>query len=112
MKYNLNNKTFRIVTNSDHGKVDSNTLFRYKQEGDQVSAEYEGGNILKGNVLAKMEDESMKMMYQCLTTDNELKAGRAVARLSMLQSGKIYMKLDWEWLGENTGKGHSEYIEN
>ena len=52
------------------------------------------------------------MHYQCLTTANELKSGKAVAKISLTEKNKIKLRLDWEWLGEADKKGVSEYLEN
>ena len=52
------------------------------------------------------------MLYQCLTIDNELKAGKAKAEVSLSETGKIRLKLNWEWLGDKNESGVSEYLEN
>ena len=51
------------------------------------------------------------MLYQCLTTSNELKAGKALAKISETPQGKIKLSLNWEWLTGEHQKGQSEYIE-
>jgi hypothetical protein len=51
------------------------------------------------------------MLYQCLTTDNELKAGKALAKISLTNTGKMSLHLNWEWLTNGNEKGTSEYIE-
>lgn len=51
------------------------------------------------------------MFYQCLTTDNELKAGKALANISLSDNGKIKLTLHWEWMNDANRKGISEYIE-
>jgi hypothetical protein len=51
------------------------------------------------------------MLYQCLTTANELKAGKAQAKISFTSEGKIKLHLNWEWLTDVIEKGESEYIE-
>lgn len=51
------------------------------------------------------------MLYQCLTTDNQLKAGKALAQIVILQNGKMKLSLNWEWLTDGNEKGTSEYIE-
>ena len=51
------------------------------------------------------------MLYQCLTVDNELKAGKALAKIRLTENGKIKLTLDWEWLDEENAKGRSEYLE-
>ena len=33
VSYNLNNKRFALIDNSDNGEVDANTIFEYKQNG-------------------------------------------------------------------------------
>lgn len=51
------------------------------------------------------------MLYQCITTDNELKAGQALADISLTETGKIKLQLDWRWLGSGNQTGISQYIE-
>lgn len=109
--FNFNNKTFSLVENSELGKVDTKTTFEYKQEGDLVTADYYGGTIKYGKIIAHLKANKLHMLYQCITTDNELKAGKAIANVSLTQDNKITLKLNWEWLGKD-GKGVSEYIEN
>lgn len=48
MKYDLEGKTFRSVTNTDNGEVGADTIFHYHQSGNVVSAEYKGGSIVVG----------------------------------------------------------------
>ena len=74
---NFNNKVFSLVQNTDKGRVDSETIFEYKQNGNLVTADYFGGPIKYGKIIALLEDEKLDMLYQCSTTDNELKAGKA-----------------------------------
>lgn len=109
--FNFNNKTFTLVENSAEGSATSKTIFKYKQEGNLVTADYQGGGIKYGKIVAKLEDDILHMLYQCLTDEDELKAGKAIAQVS-LNEKKIKLKLNWEWLGDNPQKGVSEYIEN
>lgn len=110
--YNFHNKNFTLLENSSEGKVNSQTVFEYQQEGDLVTADYHGGTIRYGKIIAHLKDNQLHMLYQCLTTDNELKAGKAIADISLTSSGKIKLNLHWEWLGDKQEKGTSEYIEN
>lgn len=110
-KFNFNNKRFALIQNSDSGQVNSETVFEYKQEGNLVTADYFGGTIRYGKIIAAFKDDELNMLYQCLTTDNELKAGKAIAKISLTDSGKTKMNLNWEWLTNGNEKGTSEYIE-
>lgn len=110
-KFNFNNKRFALIQNSDSGQVNSETVFEYKQEGNLVTADYFGGTIRYGKIIAELKDNELNMLYQCLTTGNELKAGKAIAKISLTDTGKMTLNLNWEWLTNGNEKGTSEYIE-
>jgi hypothetical protein len=107
----FNNKTFSLIENSENGKVNTSTIFEYKQEDDLVTAEYFGGTIKYGKIIAILQDQQLDMLYQCITIDNELKAGKAVADITFTENEKLKLSLHWEWLGDKKEMGTSLYIE-
>jgi hypothetical protein len=109
--YNFNNKTFSLMQNSENGKVSNETIFEYKQQGNLVTADYHGGSILYGKIIAILKGDQLNMLYQCITTNNELKAGKAIAQISFTENGKLKLELNWEWLDNKEEKGVSEYLE-
>ena len=109
--FNFNNKTFSLIENSELGETNNETIFNYKQDADLVTADYYEGTIKYGKIIAHLIDNKLHMIYQCITTSNELKSGKAIANVSISKNNKIKLKLNWEWLGKNE-KGISEYIEN
>lgn len=110
--FNFHNKTFTLVENSKNGSATSKTIFEYKQEGNLVTADYLGGGITYGKIIARLENETLHMLYQCVTDEGELKAGKATAKVSLNKKNKLKLILDWEWLNGTGQKGVSEYIEN
>jgi hypothetical protein len=110
-EFDFNNKTFVLVQNTDNGQVNADTVFKYSQSGDLVTADYYGGSIKYGKIIAKLNIDTLDMFYQCITISNELKAGKAIAKISMTGNGKMRLVLDWEWLNNANEKGQSEYIE-
>ncbi len=110
MKFNLDNKKFALISNSEKGTVNSETIFHYKQIGRVVHADYSGGSIVNGKIFALMKGEQLEMIYQCITTDHELKAGKAHAKIELNEKGKVLLKLNWQWM-QGEGTGQSEYIE-
>ena len=108
--FNFNNKIFYAVQNSENGTVNKDTVFEYKQDGNLVTADYHGGTIRYGKIIAELRGNKLHMLYQCLTTEDELKAGKAIADISVVNE-KINLKLNWEWLDAEKKKGTSEYIE-
>ncbi|QOD59343.1 hypothetical protein H9I45_08125 [Polaribacter haliotis] len=111
-EFNFNNKVFHLIENSKSGKVNSETVFNYQQKGNIVTADYNGGTIKYGKIIATLDKDILNMMYQCVTSENELKAGKATAKVSFKKENKIHLKLNWQWLNDNQEKGVSEYIEN
>ncbi len=111
-KINFNNKTFSLVENTENGQVNSETIFEYKQDGNLVTADYYGGSILYGKIIAILEGNYLNMLYQCVTNQNELKAGKAIAAISLTENNKIKLQLNWEWLDNKKEKGISTYLEN
>ncbi len=111
-RFNFSNKTFSLVENSENGSVTSKTIFKFQQETNLVTADYHGGGIKYGKIVSRLENDTLHMLYQCLTDEGELKAGKAIAEVSLNEKNKIKLKLAWEWLGDIHQEGISEYIEN
>ena len=111
MKINFNNKKFALIENSKTGKVNSETLFKFKQSDDVVTADYFGGTIKYGKIIANFTEKKLTLLYQCITQKNELKAGKAIAEISLTEKDKIKLKLDWQWLTHDQSTGKSEYLE-
>jgi hypothetical protein len=69
MNINYNNKTFVSKENTDNGEVSSQTIFKYYQEGSIVWADYSGGEIVKGHLIAKADEAGQTgydlSAYQC-----------------------------------------------
>ena len=110
-KINFNNKKFVLLENSNTGKVNSDTIFEYKQDGNMVTADYHGGTIKYGKIIAHVMNEKLIMLYQCITVDNDLKAGKSIAEISLNENDKIKLKLDWQWLTDDLTTGKSIYVE-
>ena len=90
------------------GKVSSETIFFFKQEKDLVTADYHGGQIRYGKIIALLQNEKLVLLYQCVTNGGLLKA---VAKVSYTKNQKIRLKMNWEWITGEISKGESEYIE-
>jgi hypothetical protein len=111
LSFNLNQKTFVLVQNSEKGQVDFETLFEYKQLNSRVSAIYSGGSISYGTIIGHLKGAELKLLYQCMTNTQQLKAGKATALVSTTTTGKLKLSLNWQWLHGGKEKGTSEYIE-
>ena len=66
-KINYDNRIFKSVSNSETGEVFAETTFYYHQKENLVWAEYAGGEIVFGSLIAKvLADDSLEMRYQHL----------------------------------------------
>lgn len=84
---NFNNKKFVFLENSESGQVDSETIFKYKQEGKLVTADYFGGSIIYGKIIDQPTGNQLDMLYQCLTTDDHLKQEKRLQLFLLLTMG-------------------------
>ena len=108
---NLAGTTFRAVSNSKNGSLNSETEMRFTSDESFVIGSYSGGTIVEGHVLGKWVGESaMEMLYQGATVNGQVQAGRAQARFAKDADDQIHMYLDWQWLTGDQSKGQSRYM--
>lgn len=105
---NLDGKTFRSVANTPNGEVGAETLFRYRQSGNIVTAEYSGGAIVTGHLLAVMDEHGrLDMRYHHLNDQGDLMVGRCVSIPELMPDGRLRYHETWQWLTGDQSSGHS-----
>jgi hypothetical protein len=57
MQFNYEGRVFRSLSNSSNGEVGSETSFHYHQRENIVWAMYDGGRVLMGTLLAKVNPD-------------------------------------------------------
>ena len=110
-KINFDGKKFAVINNTKNGEVNPDTVFEYQHQGDLVTATYTGGTVKYGTIVARLHNNQLDMLYQCLTEEALLKAGKAVAEITLTKENKIKLSLDWQWIAGGKGSGQSVYIE-
>jgi hypothetical protein len=107
-KINYNDRTFKSVSNSDAGEVSGETTFYYHQKDDLVWAEYAGGEIVFGNLIAKvLPDDSLEMRYQHLNKRGKLMTGKCFSKPEILNDGRLRMREKWQWTNGDFSNGES-----
>jgi len=107
-KINYDNRRFVSVTNCEIGEVGVETIFHYHQKDDLVWAEYAGGAIVFGSLIAKvLDDDSLEMRYQHLNAQGELMTGKCFSTPEILADGRIRLYEKWQWTSGNLAKGES-----
>lgn len=112
MRLDLNNRVFRSVANTENGDVGAETRFYYRQDGNLVTANYRGGDIRHGQLIALMrEDGRLDMRYHHVTVTGEFKLGRCVSTPEVLPDGRLRFRERWQWLSGDRSEGTSEIEE-
>jgi len=112
MKYNLDGKIFCSTSNSTNGEVGAETRFFYQHKGDVVSAEYSGGSIISGHLIAKLlPNGQLDMRYHHLNDKGELMLGKCLSSPTLLPDGKLQFTENWQWLSGDMSSGVSTIVE-
>jgi len=112
MEYNLEGKVFRSVSNTDNGEVGADTRFHYRQTGDIVTADYSGGGILAGHLIARvLAGGQLDMRYHHLNDKGDLMLGTCLSTPERLPDGRLRFKEKWQWLSGDMSSGSSEIEE-
>ncbi len=105
---NYNGRTFRSTATSPGGDVDAETIFSYHQDGTVVWAEYHGGAVHFGTLIAIADrDCQLDMRYQHIARDGTFKSGRCVTRPERLTDGRLRLHETWQWTDGAEGTGAS-----
>jgi len=108
MSISYENRKFRSIQNSESGEVGANTLFHYHQSDDLVWAEYSGGEIVFGTLIARVHDDnSLDMRYQHLSRLGELMTGVCRSTPEILTDGRIRLHEKWTWTCGDHSSGES-----
>lgn len=108
MTINYDGRKFRSVSNSGSGEVGEETVFHYHQAGDLVWAEYAGGEIVRGQLIAMCDaDGVLDMRYQHFNVKGELMAGECNSIPELLADGRLRLYEEWRWTSGDKSEGES-----
>lgn len=105
---NYDRKIFASVRNSATGEVGAETRFYYRQKDRLVWAEYAGGAIVFGSLIAKVtDDDCLEMRYQHLNADGALMTGECFSTPETLADGRLRLYEKWRWTCGDFSAGES-----
>ena len=108
MKINYDDRIFTSLENSQSGEVSQETVFHYHQTGNLVWAEYKGGEIVFGSLIAKVDEGgNLEMRYQHLNAKGELMTGKCFSKPELLPDGRIRLHEKWQWTCGDFSSGES-----
>ncbi|MBL3655476.1 n-acetylglutamate synthase [Fulvivirga sediminis] len=105
---NYHNKQFRPLSNSENGEVSEDTRFHYKQEGNILTSEYSGAQIVKGHLIGLVDENgNINMRYHQVNNQGELMTGICHSTPEIMPSGKIRLHEKWQWTSGDQSSGES-----
>lgn len=108
MKINYNNKKFRIIQNAENGETTTETVFKYQQNGNILTSEYKGGQIVSGHLIGLVDENgNIEMRYHQVNSSGELMTGTCHSKPELMPNGKIKLQEDWRWTSGDKSCGKS-----
>ena len=105
---NYHNKKFKVINNSDNGLVSDEMIFHYKQSENILTCDYQGAQILKGQLIGLVDKHGcIQMCYQQVNTQGILMTGTCVSTPEILTKGKIRLHEKWQWTSGDLSSGTS-----
>jgi hypothetical protein len=109
---NYDGRKFVSIQNSGSGEVGAKTVFHYHQQENIVWAEYSGGEIARGMLIANCDAEgNLDMRYQHINTSGELMTGKCLTSPEVLPDGRIRLHEKWQWTCGDLSSGESVITE-
>ena len=106
--FSFNDKVFRSSSNTTNGEVSASTRFQYHQDENIVWAEYAGGSIVKGFLIATVEkDQTLDARYEHVNDSGELMTGKCKSTPELLDDGRIRLHEKWQWTSGDKSRGES-----
>ena len=101
-------RVFHSTANTTNGQVGRETRFHYHQDGNIVWAEYSGGSIVRGTLIATVQaDDSLDMRYQHVDSAGDLMTGQCRSVPETLPDGRLRMHETWQWTSGDKSSGKS-----
>ena len=98
------------TADSGGGVATTETIFRYAEQDDVVTATYGGGPIRHGFLVGTRTADSLDFRYVQLHTDGSTASGHCSTELEVLPDGRIQLNETWNW-ESRAGSGESVELE-
>ncbi len=101
---NYHNKRFQVVTSSQHGAMESDTIFHYQQQGRILTSTYQSAQVIQGQLIGWVDEEgNIDMRYHQIHDDATIRTGTCQSTPEILPDGRIRLHETWQWTsGEKT----------
>lgn len=106
--FEYHGRIFRGVENYDSGDLNADTRFHYRQTNGAVWATFQGGGVMIGTLVARIQaDGSLDMIWQYLATDYRMVSGTCRSTLEVLPDGRYRLHESWKVTQGGDDEGQS-----
>lgn len=111
MTINFNDILMNVPETDADGVVNSETIFKFSQTNNTVTAEYSGGKIEKGFLIGSLNDDELNFSYCQKQMDGKLDYGESKCEILKDDSGKLILIEYFEWKSRPGIKGKNVFRE-
>jgi hypothetical protein len=86
-----------VVSTAEKGEVNTETTFRFTQEGIFVTAEYSGGKVRLGCLIGVIFAEELRFRYVQVDNSGRLDSGHSTCQISRKNDGRIQLIEHFNW---------------
>ncbi|ARE75612.1 hypothetical protein OG373_20220 [Streptomyces avidinii] len=98
----------RSFRNTGYPAGEDAPIGHYRQEGDLLWADFDGGPVRRGSLNGRVEsDGNLEFAYTMVLADGEVIAGRCWSTPEFLDDGRIRLNERWERYGAHSDSGES-----
>ncbi len=92
----LDGLTMNAVATDENGVIGVDTIFKFRQAGECVSAEYAGGRIRQGYLVGLNSHTKLVFRFCQLESDGAIKGGESTAILKLGNTGLVRLIENFE----------------
>ncbi|UCE59353.1 MAG: hypothetical protein JSU63_18165 [Phycisphaerales bacterium] len=99
----LDGLKMNAVETDANGVIGVDTIFKFRQTGEYVSAEYAGGKIRQGYLVGLASDTKLVFSFCQLESDGTLNSGKSTCNLEIGNTGLVRIIENFEWASRQGG---------
>lgn len=105
---NYDGRLFRVLQNVANGESSAETVFRYAQSGNILTATYEGGGVTHGYLLGAVDEGGrLDFHYMHRNAKGAVMTGHCSSTPSLRPDGTLLIHERWEWTSGDHSQGES-----
>ena len=87
----------RVVSTSEYGEVNTETLFEFTQDDSTVSARYAGGNVRLGYLVGATSAEGLRFRYAQVDNHGVIDGGYSTCEVGRTIDGRLQLIEHFNW---------------